>query len=90
MQFAVARLKLADLQLAPTVDGDELSPLQCMLVLLLQGYKVMLLGVLLLKKQDLIVCSLMGLLKSPCAAVLLQCNTARALGSKTKPRIKLR
>ena len=38
----------------------ELSPLQSMVVLLLQGCKVMLLGVLLLTEQDWFVCGFMG------------------------------
>ena len=38
----------------------ELSPLQSMVVLLLQGCKVMLLDVLLLNEQDWFICGFMG------------------------------
>ena len=49
-----------------------------MVVLLLQGCKVMLLGVLLLDKQGWSVCGFMGA-ASLRVAVLLQCNAASEL-----------
>ena len=61
--------------LALIVAMTELSALQYMVVLLLQGCKMMLFGVLLLNRQDCFVCSFMGAATSEhsCAAAM-QCS----------------
>ena len=61
----------------------ELSPLQSMVVLLLQGCKVMLLGVLLLNGQDWFVCGFIGAATSA-RSCALQCSAASALGNQNR------
>ena len=69
--------------LAPIVAMTELLPSQCMVVLLLQDCKVMLLGVLLLNGQDWFVCGFMGAAASArsCAR---QCSAASAVGNQNR------
>ena len=60
-QFAVARpAEACGFAASRLWMVTELSPLQSMVVLLLQGCKVMLLGVLLLNGQDWFVCGFIG------------------------------
>lgn len=61
----------------------ELSHLQSMVVLLLQGCKVMLLGVLLLNGQDWFVCSFIGAATSA-RSCALQCSADSALGNQNR------
>ena len=61
----------------------ELLPLQSMVVLLLQGCKVMLIGVLLLNGQKRFVCGFMGAATSA-RSCALQCSAASALGNQNR------
>ena len=63
----------------------ELSPLQSMVVLLLQGCKMMLVGVLLLNEQDWFVCSFTGCC-SLCAQ-LCCCYAAQLVHLATKAEL---
>ena len=61
----------------------ELSPLQSMVVLMLQGCNVMLLGVLLLNGQDWFVCGFIGAATSA-RSCALQCSAASVLGNQNR------
>ena len=61
----------------------ELSPLQSLVVLLLQGCKVLLVGVLFVDGQDWFVCGFMGAAASA-RSCALQCSAASALGNHNR------
>ena len=79
-RFAFARPKVADLLLAPTVDGDGVVTLAehgCLAAAGLQcnaTWRIV--------KRARLVCLRLWVLRSLRAAVLLQCNAASVLGNQ--------